>query len=91
MKVLLIDVNCKNSSTGKIVYDLYTGVNISGNEAAVCYGRGNIVKEHNIFKFSIDIETYIHAMLTRLTGYTGCFSPISTHRLLKFIKNSSLM
>lgn len=83
---MLIDVNCKNSSTGKIVYDLYTVVNISGNEAAVCYGRGDIVKEHNIFKFGIDIETYIHAMLTRITGYTGCFSPISTHRLLKFIK-----
>ena len=26
MKILLIDVNCKNSSTGKIVYDLYTNI-----------------------------------------------------------------
>lgn len=86
MRVLLIDVNCKNSSTGKIVYDLYTAVNQSGNEAAVCYGRGDVVKEHNIFKFGIDAETYIHALLTRLTGYTGCFSPLSTFRLLRFIK-----
>ena len=36
MKVLLIDVNCKNSSTGKIVYDLYSSINKSGNEAAIC-------------------------------------------------------
>ncbi len=86
MKVLLIDVNCKNSSTGKIVYDLYNAVNKSGNEAAVCYGRGDLVREHNIFKFGVDVETYIHALLTRLTGYTGCFSPISTFRLLRFIK-----
>ena len=86
MKVLLIDVNCKNSSTGKIVYELYAAVNKSGNEAAICYGRGAVVKEHNVFKFGIDVETYIHALLTRLTGYTGCFSPISTFRLLRFIK-----
>ena len=50
MKVLLIDVNCKSSSTGKIVYDLYTAVNQSGNEAAICYGRGSKIKEKNIKK-----------------------------------------
>lgn len=86
MRVLLIDVNCKNSSTGKIVYDLYTAVNQSGNEAAVCYGRGEKINEPNIFKFGLDIETYIHALLTRITGFTGCFSPFSTFRLIRFIK-----
>lgn len=86
MKVLFIDVNCKNSSTGKIVYDLYYAVNESGNEAAVCYGRGKKINEHNIFKFGLDIETYIHALLTRITGFTGCFSPFSTYRLINFIK-----
>lgn len=86
MKVLLIDVNCKNSSTGKIVYDLYTAINETGNEAAVCYGRGENIHEKNIFKFGIDIETYIHALLTRITGFTGCFSPFSTFRLIRFVK-----
>ncbi len=86
MKVLLIDVNCKQSSTGKIVYDLYAAINKSGSEAAVCYGRGKKIKERNIFKFGIDCETYIHAFLTRFTGYTGCFSPLSTRRLIRFIK-----
>jgi len=82
----LIDVNCKNSSTGKIVYDLYTAVNKSGNVAAVCYGRGEKIKENNIFKFGLDAETYIHALLTRITGFTGCFSLVSTFRLIRFIK-----
>ncbi len=86
MKVLFIDVNCKNSSTGKIVYDLYTAVNKTSNEAAICYGRGKKINEHNIFKFGLDFETYIHALLTRITGFTGCFSPISTFRLIRFIK-----
>lgn len=86
MRVLFIDVNCKYSSTGKIVYDLYNAVNKNGDETAICYGRGEKIKEKNIFKFGLDIETYAHAFLTRITGFTGCFSPISTWRLLRFIK-----
>ncbi len=86
MRVLLIDVNCKGSSTGSIVYDLYTCINNNGDEAAICYGRGLIVKGRNIFKFGLDWETYIHAFLTRLTGFTGCFSFFSTRRLLKYIR-----
>ena len=86
MKVLLIDVNCKHSSTGKIVYDLYAALNRQGHTAAVCYGRGPLVKEPDIFKFGLDAETWLHALLTRITGLTGYFSPISTMRLLRFIK-----
>lgn len=86
MKVLLIDVNCKNNSTGKIVYDLYTELNNSGNEAAICYGRGPLIKEKNIFKFGLDIETLFHAGMTRLTGLTGYFSIISTLRLINYIE-----
>ncbi len=84
-RVLLIDVNCKNSSTGKIVYDLYKGVRDDGREAAVCYGRGPRIIEKNIYKFGIDMETYLHAGLSRITGYNGRFSYLSTLRLMKFI------
>ncbi len=86
MKVLLLNVVCKYGSTGKIVYDLYNDINKRGDECAVCYGRGEKIKEKNVFKFGINLETYFHALLTRLTGFTGCFSPLSTRRLLKFIK-----
>lgn len=85
MRVLLIDVNCKYSSTGKIVYDLYTGLNKSGHTAAVCYGRGPLISEPNIYKFSSDIEVYAHAFLTRLTGLTGSYSYFATRKLLKLI------
>ena len=87
MKVLLIDVNCKHSSTGKIVYDLYQNLRTDGHEAAVCYGRGDVVIGDNIFKFGLDVETYIHAGLTRLIGLNGYFSPLSTKRLIRFIDN----
>lgn len=87
MKVLLIDVNCKSSSTGQMVYNLYSYLSEKGYEAAVCYGRGDRVYEKNIYKFGLDWETYLHALLTRITGYTGCFSFFSTKRLIRYIKS----
>lgn len=86
-RILLLDVNCKGSSTGKIVYDLYKFIKAEGRHAAVCYGRGENVNEDNIYKFGLDWETKIHAGLTRLTGYNGCFSHLSTKRLIRFIEN----
>lgn len=86
MKILLIDVVCKQGSTGKIVYDLYKEYIKEGHEAAICYGRGRKIDEPNVFKFSLDIETYFHALMTRLTGFTGCYSFFSTRRLLSFIQ-----
>lgn len=85
-KILLIDVNCKGSSTGKIVYDLYSDLRKDGRDAYICYGRGELIEEDNIYKFGLDWETKIHAGLSRITGYNACFSPISTKRLIKRIK-----
>ena len=73
-------------STGKITYDLHSVITENGHEASICYGRGDKIVESNIFKFGIDIETYVHAFLTRLTGLTGMFSPLSTYRLIKYMK-----
>lgn len=85
MRVLLIDVNCKDSSTGSIVYDLFQYINSTGNVASVCYGRGKKIGETGIYKVGLDWETYIHAFLTRVTGLTNCFSHLSTRRLIKYI------
>ena len=86
-RILLVDVNCKGSSTGKIVYDLYKCLRADGRKAAVCYGRGEQLNEEDIYKFGLDWETNIHAALSRLTGYNGCFSPLSTKRLIKYIED----
>lgn len=86
MKVLIIDVNCQYSSTGKIVYDLYDHLKNNSHEVRVCYGRGPIIKEPDIYKFSTNIEVNIHAALTRLTGLTGIYSPIATWKLLKLLE-----
>lgn len=86
MRILYLDINCKENSTGKIVYDLFSECKSHNIEASVCYGRGPKIKENGIYKFGLDFETFIHALLTRLTGYTGCFSYFSTRRLIKYIK-----
>ena len=85
-RILLIDVNCKYSSTGKIVYDLYSKIREDGREAAICYGRGPLVEGENIYKFGIDWETYLHAALARISGYNGYFSYFSTRRLIDYIE-----
>ena len=86
MKILLIDVNCKQSSTGKIVYALYEQLKQAGHTAAVCYGRGTKIKEEGIYKFGLDWETCLHAGLARLTGKNGYYSPFSTRRLIAYIE-----
>lgn len=86
MKVLYIDINCKGSSTGQIVYSLFSNCKKNGIEAAVCYGRGPLIKEEGIYKFGLDLETSLHALLTRLTGYMGRYSFFSTRKLIKYIK-----
>ncbi|MBO4458980.1 MAG: glycosyltransferase [Butyrivibrio sp.] len=86
MRTLLIDVNCKGSSTGKIVYDLYSALNSGSDVVGICYGRGVPVKEPNIFKFGLDWETALHAGLSRITGYNGGFSFFSTKRLIDYIE-----
>ena len=85
MRILYINVICKHGSTGKITYDLYTQCKDDGHEAVVCYGRGAKLKEPDVYKFGLDWETNVHALLTRLTGVNGCWSFFSTRRLLKFM------
>ncbi len=87
MKILLLDVNCKYSSTGKIVYDLYRRLNADGHEARIAYGRGDVIDEPGIYKFGLDWETKKHALLARITGKNGCYSPKSTANLIQYIKD----
>ena len=86
MKILLLDVNYKSGSTGKIVYDLKQELEKEGHEVLACYGRGKKVAEKSVMKFAYAFETLIHAFLSRLTGLMGYFSYFSTRRLIKEIE-----
>ena len=87
MIILLIDVNYKNSSTGKIVHQLKNYLTKTNDIVPyVAYGRGINIKEKNVYKFSIDTETKVHALLTRISGLTGFFSPLSTLNLIRYMR-----
>lgn len=86
MKILLLDVNYKSGSTGKIVYDLKQELEKEGHEVLACYGRGKKIEEKSVIKFAYDFETLVHAFLSRLTGLMGYFSYFSTRRLIKEIE-----
>lgn len=86
MRVLIIDVNFKYSSTGKIVFNLYKYLNNHGIETGICYGRGPRVIANNVFKIANPIEILFHVVLARITGLNGYFSPFATLKVLKIIK-----
>lgn len=83
MRILMVDVNGGRSSTGTLMRALKNGAQAAGHEALLCYGRGPVPDEDGLYKFGLDAETKLHALLTRLTGWTGCFSPLSTRRLIR--------
>lgn len=85
MKIMLVDVNCKKGSTGKIVYDLALSLQSQGHETLICYGRGSLVKEPGIVRFSSRGEMLFHAFLARTTGLNGYFSPLATKKLFQLI------
>ncbi|PIE24847.1 MAG: glycosyltransferase [Neptuniibacter caesariensis] len=86
MRVLLIDVNYKYSSTGKIVHDLAKELKKSNHDVRVLFGRGESIESDIAVRVASVWEVYFHALMTRLTGLVGFFSYFATKRLLKQIK-----
>ncbi len=89
MKILLIDVNYRYSSTGKIVHDLAQDLNRSGHIARVLFGRGEKLNNNNAVRVSSKLEVYFHAFMTRVTGLTGFFSYFATKKLMHEITKFS--
>ena len=83
MKIAQIDVNYGFSSTGKIVHDLHLGLKEKGHYVQAFFGRGKVPKLESVYKISNDVEMLLHVLGTRITGFTGCFSPFATMNLLR--------
>lgn len=86
MKVLLIDVNYKKSSTGKIVHDLAKCLIADGHKAKVLYGRGERSNDGVGIRIASIFEVYFHALMTRLTGLVGFFSFFATRKIIYLIE-----
>lgn len=86
MNILLIDVNYKNSSTGKIVHDLAHELLRTGHKVKVLFGRGEKIDNDIALRVASTWEVYFHAFMTRLTGLVGVFSYFSTRRVISEIR-----
>lgn len=86
MKVLQVNCVYGTGSTGKIVAEMHAKLQERGIESVVCYGRGNPVKEENIYKTCGEFYSKVNHFLAQVRGqlYGGC--GISTARLLSVIK-----
>jgi putative colanic acid biosynthesis glycosyltransferase len=82
MKVALIDVVYGHGSTGKIVDTIHRSLTNAGHESRAYFGRGPKNPYPNVKKISTDLEVVFDAALSRVTGYTGIFSPLATARLI---------
>jgi hypothetical protein len=82
MKIALIDVVYGHSSTGRIVDITHRHLIESGYESRAYFGRGSANSSLHVKKISTNLEVVIDAGLSRITGYTGIFSPLATARLI---------
>ena len=86
MRILQINNIYARLSTGKLVADLHHAYLDNGIESYVCYGRGPIVKEKNVMKFSWEVYAKANKVRGMMTGvlYGGCY--LATLRLIHTIK-----
>lgn len=88
MKLLHINFVYPSGSTGKLVHSIHNYSIQQGCESFVLYGRGAVCSEPQTKKFCSNIESYAHTALVKLglsLDYGG--TPISTYKVLKFIKS----
>lgn len=86
MKVLQVNsVYCKGS-TGKIVADIHTELQKEGIDSVVCYGRGDLINEPNVYKTCPEWYSKVNHLFTRFSGimYGGLY--LSTQKLIHIIE-----
>lgn len=88
MKVIIVNTVYKYGSTGKLTCSLGNYLKQQGHDVTVCFGVGNGNDDLSI-KIQTELERWIHAFFSRLTGLQGFFSFFSTNKLLKYMHNFS--
>ena len=87
MKVIQINSVYKTGSTGSIVYTIHKYLEKNNHESIVIYGRGNKIKEKNVYKSSLEILSKFNKLLSKITGYINKGNILSTNKIIRIIKN----
>ena len=86
MKALVVNTIAKDKSTGKIAYGFFRHLIDKGIDTLLVYGQGNVYREPGLLYIGNLLESKMHIFLSRLLGYPGFFSSISTMVAIKKIK-----
>ncbi|MBQ7907213.1 MAG: glycosyltransferase [Clostridia bacterium] len=86
MKILQVNCVYNKGSTGKIMYDIHTGLIENQIDSVICYGRGAKTTDKNVYKTCGELYSKLNNLMARITGlmYGGCF--FSTNKLISIIK-----
>lgn len=90
MRVLFVNSFYGEKSAGILVKSLFFDFSNKNVEAKVAYGRSSFSKEDNknVIRICSKAELYLHALFTRLTGFSWFGgSYLSTFRLIRLIKS----
>ncbi|MRS03937.1 group 1 glycosyl transferase, partial [bacterium] len=85
MKVLQVNAVSGYGSTGRICVELSEGLIALGHQAFIAYSHG-VSSFPDSFRFGDTLEQKKHALLSRITGLQGYFSPRGTRDLIEWIK-----
>ena len=86
MKILQVNSVYRKGSTGKIVYDIHTELQKQGFDSVVCYGRGEVIKEPNVYKICSEWYSRVNNLWSRITGVMYGGLSCSTKRLVSIIE-----
>ena len=85
MKLLQINSVYRYASTGRTTYELEKTLSEQGWECYAACAEMEIEDDHHLKLGSLNCHR-IHSLLARLTGLQGFYSPITTARLLRWMK-----
>ena len=90
LKIAVINVDFEDSSAGALARQLYYYGKDKGHVMYAFYGRGEKVKEDNVFCIDNTLEVIFHKVMTLLTGNQGYYSKHATKLLLEALNKSKI-
>lgn len=87
MKIIHINCVYPVGSTGRIIENIVNECEKHGYESMILYGRGAKCNKVEAIKVSSEFEAKIHGLISRLTGQWFSYSPISTAKIIRILKN----
>lgn len=85
MKILQVNCVYRKGSTGKIVNDIHSELQLCKIDSVVCYGRGDRMNEQNVYKFCSETEANFSHLFAILGGLQYASAPFATWHLERII------